>query len=101
MKEVIVGILRRDLSDLTDAEKEVVSKAFPDSQLVWTRMDSKDYLEHATACAEVQPTIVILPKDRPIPAKAMEEGFPHVVISPNGLLELEPLQPTFKPFQPK
>jgi hypothetical protein len=49
-----------------------------------------------------EPVAVILPRERPIPAVAMEEGFQHITVLPNqGVVELEPLMVKFKPFYPK
>lgn len=75
---------------------------FPGDEIVFRRTDPRDYKEHAAQCDELKPAFVLLPLERPIPSVAMEKGFQHVVIDPQGdLIELEPLAPKFKPFIPK
>lgn len=102
MAKVLVTILRREESELTSEERDGILAAFQGKEVVFKRTDPKDFLEHAEQCRELKPHAVILPRERPIPAVAMEEGFQHVTVLPDqGVVELEPLVPKFKPFQPK
>lgn len=98
---VLVTILRRDESDLTMGEIATVRAKFPDREVVFRRTDPRDFKEHAAQCEEFQPTAVLLPRERPIPSLAMEKGFQHIAFTPNGLMELESINPTFRPFVPK
>lgn len=99
--QVLVIILRRDESQLSQEEVAAIKAKFPGKQVVFKRTDPRDYKEHAAQCEELQPTVVILPLERPIPSVAMEKGFQHIAFTPQGLLELDPLVPKFKPFVPK
>lgn len=98
---VLVTVLRRDESDLTVDEIAAVRAMFPDKEVVFRRTDPQDYQEHAAQCEELQPAAVLLPRERPIPSLAMEKGFQHIAFTPNGLMELKSLNPTFRPFVPK
>lgn len=100
-EQILVVILRRDEKDLKPEEIVAIRNAFPGKEVKFRRTDPRDYREHAAQCEEFGPAAVILPLERPIPSLAMEKGFQHVVFTPNGLMELEPLVPTFKPFQPR
>jgi hypothetical protein len=98
-KKIVVGVLRRQVSD---AEKQELEKHFPGCELEFHRLDSCDYHEHAKNCRELKPDLVLLPLERPIPSVAMEEGFRHVALIPGqGLKELKPLHPDFKDFNSK
>lgn len=100
--QVLITILRRDEADLTPEEREAILAAFQGKKIVFKRTDPKDFLEHAEQCRQLKPTAVVLPRERPIPAVAMEEGFQHITVLPNqGVVELEPLTPKFKPFLPQ
>jgi hypothetical protein len=96
---VLVTILRRNEEELTTEEREALVAAFPGKEVIFRRTDPRDFMEHAKECRELKPAAVILPRERPIPSLAMEEGFAHVTYLPNqGLVELEPLVPAFKSF---
>ncbi|TSC73101.1 MAG: hypothetical protein G01um101438_124 [Parcubacteria group bacterium Gr01-1014_38] len=94
-------LLRRDAESLSDKEKQTLQEAFPGREIEYTRTDPRDYKEHAAQCEEFKPAAVLLPLERPIPSLAMEKGVPHVAITPNGLMELQPLVPSFKAFIPR
>lgn len=94
-------LLRKDPETLTQSERSLFQAVFPGDAIEYIRTDPSDYIDHATKCAELKPDAVLLPMERPIPSKAMEEGVPHVALSPNGLLELKPLVPSFQKFVPK
>jgi len=97
--EVLILVLRREVSQ---EERTAFEKKFPGRSLRFECVNSRDHLEHAAICTERNPVAVLLPKDRPIPSTAMEHGFAHVTIAPDGeVLELLPLIPHFKPFQPE
>ncbi len=91
-------LLRRNPDSLTPEEIAMLKATFPGRELSFFRTDPQDYKEHLLNCEAIQPEVVILPLERPIPSLAMEQGYAHVVITPNGLSELLPLQPQFKPF---
>ncbi|TSC55631.1 MAG: hypothetical protein G01um101418_786 [Parcubacteria group bacterium Gr01-1014_18] len=98
-KSVIVLILRGD--KLEPNEIKQLQEKFQGRKLEFKSSFPKDFMEHAETCRKIKPDVVILPKDRPIPAVAMEEGFAHVVLTKDEVKELLPLQPQFKPFIPK
>lgn len=101
MNPVVVGLLRGDKEDLDPKEVRAVEETFSGRDIIWKRMDSRDYLKHDQLCAEIGTRLVLLPKDRPIPSKAMERGVAHVIVSPDGkLMELLPLRPEFKQYEP-
>ena len=97
---VDVVLLRRDPEDLTSEEFAIIRGSFPGRELRFSRRDPRDYREHDRQCQEfMYNPVVILPFERPIPSLAMEHGVPHVVVTPQGLMELLPLVPQFRPFQ--
>lgn len=98
---VLVILLRRDASSLTPEEIALIREKFPGREIDFRRTDPRDYREHAAQCDELKPEMVLLPLERPIPSLAMEKGFQHVAITPNGLMELLPLEPKFRLFEPK
>jgi hypothetical protein len=102
-REVIVAILRRDVTDLEPAEKVGIQQKFPGRKVVFKRIDPKDYIECDRMCQELGPSLaaVILPLDRPIPALAMQRGVPFVVITKGDVRRLKPLNPEFEEFVPK
>lgn len=101
LSPALVVVLRRDATSLTPEEIALIREKFPDQEVDFRRTDPRDYKEHAAQCDELQPAMVLLPLERPIPSLAMEKGFPHVAITADGIMELLPLVPTFKPFEPK
>lgn len=101
-EQVLVTILRRNEDDLTPEEKSAIIAAFPGKDVVFHRTDPRDFEEHAAHCRQLSPVAVVLPRECPIPAVAMEEGFQHITVLPGrGVVELEPLVPSFKMFVPK
>jgi AmiR/NasT family two-component response regulator len=101
MKNVLIGLLRQDQEDLTPAETAAIEEKFPDCEIVYVRADPKDCVQHKEWCDEHKPDVVVLPKERPIPSMAMEAGFKHIVLTPVGAKQLEPLVPTFCEFIPE
>ena len=99
---VLVTILRRDLADLDPAEREGILAAFPDHEIEFRRTDPRDFREHFAQCEQLKPAAVILPRERPIPSLAMEHGYRHIAFIPceGQVRELEPMNPSFKPFIP-
>jgi hypothetical protein len=91
-----VLLLRRNPEDLSELETSALKAQFgPDVNFV--RTDPTDYKEHLEDCQNIRPAAVLLPKEKPIPSDAMEAGFPHIVVFPDGkLAQLEPLIPSFK-----
>lgn len=102
-KEIVILLLRRDEHSLTQKEWIMLEVAFrtQGAGFKFIRIDPVDYKEHAELCQKHQPVCVVLPLERPIPAKAMEEGFAHVVFGEDWLVELLPLEVKFKHFEPK
>lgn len=99
---VMVIILRRDESDLSTVERQAIVTAFPHKEVIFRRMDPRDCYEHARLCEQLGSTHVILPRERPIPSVAMEQGVHHLTVFSDGrVMELKPFVPTFKPFEPK
>jgi len=98
LDKIIVGILRREQKDLLQEEVLAIEHAFPGKEIQYVKLDSRDYLEHSKLCREIKPSVVILPMDRPIPAKAMEEGVVHVEATTGRLRRLLPLRPEFEPY---
>lgn len=98
---VLVLLLRRDENTLSREEHSAFEQAFPGKEITFHRTDPIDFVEHALICDELRPVAVLLPRERPIPSRAMEHGFQHVTVTPAGLQELLPLVPQFKPFVPK
>ena len=95
---VVVAVLRRNVSR---EERIALENTFPECDLEFHRLDSRDYKEHLTLCRNLKPDVVLLPLERPIPSAAMKEGFVHVAFIPGvGLKELLPLHPQFKTFEP-
>lgn len=98
-EKVVIAVLRREVSS---EEIEAFEAAYPGRELKFVRIDSRDYQEHAETCRRLKPDVVLLPLEKPIPSVAMDEGFRHVALRPGeGLRELLPLNPEFKPFEPK
>lgn len=98
MAKIVIGLMRREVSDLTPEEIDLVQNCFPGDKLDWRTLHSQDHLEHARVCAEIEPAFVVLPRDKPIPATAMEQGVIHVDISRGEVLQLLPLQPQFTKY---
>ena len=99
--KVVVLIMRSELLDLDPKEIAELEKTFSGKEFEFHSSYPHDYRDHAENCRKLNPDVVILPKDRPIPSLAMEEGFIHVAFTELGILELEPLTPKFKPFVPR
>jgi len=104
-KTVVVLVLRRGPEDLSPEEKSVLESTFPGKQCKYVQMDPVDYLEHAADCRTIRDqgwaaVICYLPKERPIPSLAMEEGTAHVLVIDAKLQELLPLVPQFKVYTP-
>lgn len=97
----LIAVMRRELAELTEDELGMIREKFPGRELRFLRIDPEDYKEHADICRERKPAMVLLPRERPIPSLAMEEGFQHCAFTRDGLMELEPMQPSFRPFRPK
>jgi hypothetical protein len=99
--KVLITILRRDESELLPYVVDAIRAKFPDKEVVFKRTDPEDHLKHAEQCDELVPAAIYLP-EKPIPSLAMEKGFQHIIVTCEGeVMELEPLQPKFKPFEPK
>ena len=79
MGKIVIGVLRGDVSE---EERLAWEEAYPGREVEFTRMDSADYLVHATNCRDLDPAAVFLPKDKPIPTDAMADGYVHVALSP-------------------
>lgn len=60
-----------------------------------------DYREHAANCERLRPDLVVLPTEKTVPSLAMERGFAHVAISPEGVQKLVRVVPEFVPFTPE
>jgi len=97
---ITVILLRRDPQNLTREEKTAIENSFPGEKIQYLRTDPRDYLEHDAQCARFNRPVVMLPLERPIPSLAMEHGVPHIAIVNGQLMELKPLVPEFRPFQP-
>lgn len=94
----IVILLRRDPNtvgpDLRQAFEAKVG-----GKVEFIRTDPVDYVEHLGDCQRLHPVAILLPTEKPITSAAMEQGFPHVIVTPRcELLELEPFVSTFVPF---
>ena len=99
MKKLVL-ILRRDPEELTANEKKSIEEKFPEG-VEYQRVDPADFLEHDRLCRELNPVAVLLPRERPIPTLAIEHGFSHVIVDPEGVvMELQPLYPQFIKFKP-
>jgi hypothetical protein len=98
MSAPIVILLRRDPKTLTQAEMQAFQAKFGPT-LSFVRTDPVDYREHLEHCQVHRVAAVLLPTEKPIPAAAMDAGFVHVVVMPDGTLaKLEPLIPKFSPL---
>lgn len=95
----VVILIRHDENSLSAEEKSAIEKALGTIPK-FVRTDPADYLEHDQQCQELNPAIVLLPKEKPLPSAAMERGVPHVIVTPEGLQVLTPLKPVFLPFTP-
>ena len=99
MNRIKVLILRRAESELTVGERAALTAAFPDQKFEFVTTNPRDYEEHAVDCARLEPRVVLLPRERPLPSLAMEHGFVHVTVGPDGYLhKLLPLIPKFEHF---
>ena len=96
---VLILLLRQDPEQLSPTEKECIALLYPEG-VEYRRIDLADYLDHNRICQELHPVAVILPKEKPIPSLAMENGYRHITFSAQGPIELLPLRPEFKPFIP-
>ena len=101
METKIVMILRRSENDLTPEEKAAFEQSFPGCKIEYVSSNPVDCYEHEKNCKEIKPDAVLLPKDKPIPVLAMEQGFAHVTLTPGGLLQLKKITPDFAPFGAK
>lgn len=99
--EVVVAILRRDEKDLEPAEKVGVQQKFSGRKVRFVRIDPRDCFECREICRDLKPTAVILPKDRPIPALAMEDGVPFIEVTTGTPRQLMPMKVEFCEFDPK
>ena len=98
MSAPIVILLRRDPGTLTEIEKTALQLKFG-KDIKFIRTDPADYRQHRADCERLMAVAVLLPKERPIPATAMEEGFVHVVVFDDGTVQkLLPLEPEFQPL---
>lgn len=82
-------LLRRDR--LNEQEVAELQNKFPGMDFEFRRSDALDFEVHAFMCQQFRPDLVILPKEKPIPAEAMEKGFKHVTFTPKGLATLTKL----------
>ena len=78
-------LLRRDYPDLT--EMTALQELFPDDDLHFIRTDPVDHLEHDLTCWNHGAGVVLLPREKPIPATAMARGVRHLALMPNGKLK--------------
>lgn len=101
-KAGIVFLMRLDYKDLPLLEAVAIRAKFPDREIEFIRVDPQDYLIHMQLCRAFQPLFVRLPRERQIPSLAMEEGYPHGIVTPQGeVLKLKDLPPpVFEPFEP-
>jgi hypothetical protein len=70
------------------------------------RTDPRDYQEHYAICRTAESEeglrpIPYLPRERPIPALAMDHGYEHIAFTRDGLMKLVEVKPVFEPFEPK
>ncbi len=99
MSVITILLLRRDAETLSAAEMAAISQKFPGWDINYVRTDPRDAQQHLNDCQHLNPAMVLLPSERPIPSMAMGAGFAHCSFSPDGVvMELEPLQPNFRPF---
>lgn len=99
MSEIIkIDLFRQD--EPTETEWKAYGRAFFSREIQFSRIDPINYIEHDKACDERQPTLVQLPKDKPIPYLAMKK-FPHVIVTPEGkIMKLKSINVEFEPFVP-
>jgi len=99
MKNKLVLMMRRSPEDLNAGQDAAIRDLFLGCQVTFERIDPVDYLEHAAICRKLKPDMVLLPREQPVPSLAMEEGFTHCVVSPDGtVMRLLPITPQFVPF---
>lgn len=80
-------LLRSDSKNYSKEEITILHNVFADGgEVGFIRTDPADFEEHSRQCKELSPVGVTLPRERPIPSKAMEEGVPHYTFGPNGKL---------------
>lgn len=96
---VLILVLRKNPEDLSFAEKRFIEDAYPEG-VEYRRVDPTNYSEHDEFCRTLNPAMVILPMERPIPSLAMEHGYRHIAFTPDGPMELVSLHTQFKPFSP-
>lgn len=96
MKTVI--LLRRNPEELTTVEKTILHDRYG-ADLEFVRTDPPDYRQHLADCQRLSPVAVFLPLDKPIPSAAMDAGFPHITVFPDGSLQrLVDLRAEFEPI---
>ena len=78
-------LLRRDYPDIT--EMTALQEFFPDDDLHFIRTDPVDHLEHDLLCSLHGAEVVLLPREKPIPATAMARGVRHLAVLPSGELK--------------
>ena len=98
-KPVIVLLLRATI--LGAKETAQLQEKYPGKKLEFRTSQPADFAEHLVDCHDAKADVVVLPREMPIPAAAMKEGFVHVAFTPNGIEELVSINPVFKPFNPK
>ncbi len=97
--KVKVILMRRD--DLTEEESNSLLSFYPPAtEFEIVRRDPVDFREHLTMCLEFQPDVVILPREKPVPILAMEQGFAHISMTPMGFRRLLKVPPDFVDFVP-
>jgi len=87
------GLLQIDYMRLCDCYKN-------DFNAIEIRTDPKDFQEHSANCRTEKPDVVVLPKEKPIPAEAMANGVPHITFTPNGPMLLKEIVAVLVPFDP-
>src|SRR5262245_4649652 len=83
-------------------EQAAIAGAHPGEEIRYFRRDPADYMQHHANCtATLNPDVdlVLLPRERSVPSLAMERGFRHVTLTPDGLMMLVGLEPEFVPYR--
>jgi hypothetical protein len=93
-----VLLMRR--GELSEDELAALESAFPEGtqfEFVADSPDSGD--EWLESCTGSDADLVVLPQEQPLPTKAMEAGFSHIVFLPGkGWKKLIKVVPVFESF---
>lgn len=98
--------LRQEWDDLPQDEQHLYAEALQHLGIVApskARVDPRDVDQHLSLCQQAGnpgQVAVILPREMPIPTKAMKLGYAHLVIVNGRVMKLVDILPDLEPIFP-